>query len=260
MDSRKLLSACLSASASAGAVLKARFRKKLNIMAKPGAGLVTDADLLAQKRAIQKLWPFRHEWNLIAEEEATQAWPAFDAAKPGTFFLDPLDGTTNFVHGFPMFCVSLGCSWKGDLLFGIVRNPVLDELYIAQRGNGATLNGKSIHVSKTPVLKDALLTTGFGYSTELRDAVLAFERASLQARAIRRPGSAALDLAYTACGVFDGYWERDLKPWDIMAGILLVEEAGGTVTDLTGAKIRPTTPDVLATNGPLQQELLSLVR
>jgi myo-inositol-1(or 4)-monophosphatase len=137
---------------------------------------------------------------------------------------------------------------------------VLGELYIAQRGNGATLNGKSIHVSKTPALKDALLTTGFGYSTQIRDAVLAFERASLASRAIRRPGSAALDLAYTASGVFDGYWERDLKPWDIMAGILLVQEAGGTVTDLTGAKMTATTPDVAATNGPLHQELLSLVR
>lgn len=259
MDTNKILRACLAASDAAARVLQSRFRKKLKIATKPGAGLVTDADLLAQKQAIQTLWPLRQEWNMVAEEEITQAWPAFDPGKPGTFFLDPLDGTTNFVHGFPMFCVSLGASWETELRVGIVKNPILKDTYVAARGRGTSRNGKKVRVSKTPRLPEALLTTGFGYSADLHDAVLAFERASLRSRAIRRPGSAALDLAYTAAGVFDGYWERDLNPWDIMAGVLLVLEAGGTVTDLTNRPVTAASRDLIATNGSLHAELLGLV-
>ena len=173
--------------------------------------------------------------------------------------MDPLDGTTNYVHKFPMFCVSIAAEWKNQVVVGVIYHPILKDTYVAVRGKGAYLNGKRIKVSQTKRLTDSLLTTGFTYrkDTWLHREMRAFEGLSKIARAVRRPGSAALDLAYTARGVFDGFWERNLSSWDVAAGSLIVLEAGGSVTNFRGQTFDPEQRDIVASNQHLHPELLS---
>lgn len=243
---------CVEAAQASGQVLSRRFGRKIKVAEKPGAGLVTQADLESEEAALRVLGRRCPEFGILTEES-----PAIPSRGEGRFILDPLDGTTNFVHGFPMFCVSLAAEWEGELVVGVIVHPILGETYLAIRGRGATLNGKRIRVSRTARLRDTLLTTGFTYQKErhLRTEMDSFERLSGIARAIRRPGSAALDLAYTARGVFDGFWERNLSPWDVAAGGLLVMEAGGRVTDFRGKAFGVEDRAILATNGRLHAEL-----
>jgi myo-inositol-1(or 4)-monophosphatase len=247
----------VEAAEAAGAVLARHFGRKLDIREKPGAGLVTNADLAAEQAALRVLRRRFPEFGILTEES-----PPEHSASPGRFILDPLDGTTNFVHRFPMFCVSLAAEWAGQVVVGVIYHPILRETYLAIRGRGATVNGKTLRVSKTRVLSNSLLTTGFTYRKEemLRAEMHSFARLSSVARAIRRPGSAALDLAYTARGVFDGFWERNLSPWDVAAGALLVEEAGGRVTDFHGKPFRVDADEILASNGPLHSALGRIIR
>ena len=165
--------------------------------------------------------------------------------------------TTNFVHRFPMFCTTIALQYGKEVVVGVTYHPILDELYTAIRGKGAFLNGKRMKVSSTRKMKDALLSTGFAYSARdlLSTEMGSFEKISRAARAVRRPGSAALDLAYTARGVFDGFWERHLSPWDVAAGSLLVQEAGGRVTDFTGGRFDPHGMEILASNGGLHAQI-----
>lgn len=182
------------------------------------------------------------------------------------WYIDPLDGTTNFAHGFPHFCVSMGLEHRpaglavdhdGPIIAGIVYDPMRDEMFTAERGAGATLNGNPIHVSSVPELGEALVATGFPSRKRNQNPNIHFyQEFTLRSHGVRRAGSAALDLAYTACGRFDAYWEFNLNPWDTAAGFLLVEEAGGMVTGFDGAYRRLDSKEVLASNQHIHHELL----
>lgn len=254
----QLLRTAVRAATAAGGVLKARFGSRLNIREKPGAGLVTEVDVRAEKAALTILRKPFPGFGVLTEESAEQPSRGPIEAR---WILDPLDGTTNYIHGFPMFCVSLALEWEGQLQLGVIYQPILRDLYVAVRGRGAKLNGRKLKVSTRAKLSDSLLTTGFTYRKDawLQREMEAFERLSAVARAIRRPGSAALDLAYTARGVFDGFWERRLSPWDWAAGALMVEEAGGKVTDFSDQKMRIGSVEILASNRVLHSDLLAAV-
>lgn len=246
----------VDAAQAAGRVLAKHFGKKLNIREKPGAGLVTNADLEAEDAALKVLRKRFPNFGILTEES-----PAEMGRDEGRWILDPLDGTTNFVHRFPMFCVSLAAEWSGQTVVGVVYHPIFKETYLAIRGKGASVNGVKMKVSTASRLSESLLTTGFTYrkTESLHQEMEAFERLSGISRAIRRPGSAALDLAYTARGVFDGFWERKLSPWDVAAGSLLVQEAGGWVTDFRGHEFRSEFKEILAANPKLHPQLLQSV-
>lgn len=255
-SSAKMLEVSQDAARAAGRVLLKYFGKKIQVREKQGAGLVTQADLEAENAALAVLRRGLPDFGVLSEEAGI-----LPAKNSGRFIIDPLDGTTNFVHGFPMFCVSIAAEWDGELKAGVIYHPVLDETYTAIKSKGAKLDGKKIQVSKTKLIENSLLTTGFTYRKDdwLRKEMRAFEELSRQTRALRRPGSAALDLAYTARGVFDGFWERRLSPWDVAAGALLVEEAGGKVTDFQGKKFKVDAGELLASNANLHARLLSVI-
>lgn len=242
----------------AGAILRRHYhRRPLRIRKKPGAGVVTDADHAAEAyllRAIRRKFP---GCSIITEESGE-----FHASDDLVWYIDPLDGTTNFAHGFPWFCVSIGVWRAGEPHAGAIYQPLTDELFFAERGRGAWLNGRRITVSSERRLGDALLGTGFYYyrGDALRREIATFQAVSQAARAIRRPGSAALDLAFVAAGRYDGFWERGLSSWDVAAGIVLVQEAGGKVTDYAGAPATPFGGECVATNGALHQPLLDCIR
>lgn len=258
-----LSKASIKAAKASGKVLRhyyERFAKNpLNVREKIGAGLVTNADLEAEHAAVKILQAATPTFGYLTEEGTVDP-----GDKSARWILDPLDGTTNFVHNFPMFCVSLALEIQGRIEIGVIYHPILDELYFASRGKGAFINNERMQVSKTTRPEDALLSTGFTYAGRKNNVISeemhAFEELTRVARAIRRPGSAALDLAYTARGVFDGFWERGLSPWDVAAGSLIVEEAGGRVTDFLGKPYRLDAPGILATNGKLHREILDCLK
>ncbi len=240
--------------------------KKLNVREKKGAGLVTEADFHSEKAALSLLKKIEPSFELLTEETAPDYEPGH--RPPGRWIIDPLDGTTNFVHGFGMFSVSIACEVEGKIECGVVYHPWVNELYFAKRGHGCFLMSPRLEtkktrleVSRTQKMKDSLLTTGFTYRKDqgLRAEMVAFEELSRVARAIRRPGSAALDLALTARGVFDGFWERRLSPWDVAAGSLLVSEAGGRVSDFSGKPFEIDSDQLLASNGLLHRQLLRAI-
>ena len=243
----------IEAADQAGKVLKRHFRKKLTIKEKPGEGCVSNADLESQEVVVKYLRKKTPHFGFLTEEA-----PAENPEALGQWILDPLDGTTNYIRGFPHFCVSLAATWRSELYIGVIYHPLLNEAYWAIRGKGAYRNQKPISVSNTPSLSQAFLSTGFSYQKKLllREVPL-FQKASELAMAVRRSGSAALDLAYTACGIFDGYWERNLRPWDTAAGALLVQEAKGHCTDFQGRPFDPIhSSSLLVSNGHLHQFLI----
>ncbi len=254
-----LLSPAIRAALAAGKVLMKYHERVPEVRSKGSAGLVTQADLEAEAAAMKVLRRARPDFGFLAEETATDS---SQSSAEGRWIIDPLDGTTNFVHGFPMFCVSIGVQWQGELAAGVIYHPVLKDLYTATRGGGAWLNKRRrLRVSKTPRLSDALLTTGFTYRKNewLKKEMEAFERLSEIARAVRRPGSAALDLAYVARGVFDGFWERRLSPWDVAAGVLLVREAGGEVSNFKGGPFDLEDPELIASNAALHLPMRQVI-
>jgi myo-inositol-1(or 4)-monophosphatase len=253
---KQIETAAIAGALAAGKVLRKHFQKPLTIREKANSSLVTNADVEAEEVCIQLLLKKFPDFGVIAEESDPRATQG-----EGRWIIDPLDGTTNFVHRFPMFCVSIGAEWDGKIVAGVIYHPILREMLVAVRGKGAKLNGKPVFVSKTQKLNNALLTTGFTYQKQvlLHREMGAFERLSTIARAVRRPGSAALDLAYTGRGVFDGFWERNLSPWDVAAGSLIVEEAGGKVTDFQGNPFSVYKREIVASNGLLHDSLLQTI-
>ena len=242
---------------AAGKVLLEHYGKTHRVEWKPGAGIVTEADKRAEGVLLKKIFRKFPKSSIITEEsgeyrgEGSLCW-----------VLDPLDGTSNYAHGFPMFCVSIGLYEDGEAKAAVIYSPVLKEMFYAERGRGAYLNGRPIRVSKTKTVKEALLGTGFYYSTGaiLRQEMKIFFRMNEAALAVRRPGSAALDLAFVACGRYDGFWERGLSPWDVAAGFLIVKEAGGMFTDYRGKKTDMFGKEVVASNGRIHKPLVSLMR
>ena len=243
----------------AGALLMGYFAGHVTIEYKGDVDLVTEADRAAEKMIVERLrsrWP---EHGIVGEEGARSA-PGADYR----WYVDPLDGTTNFAHGYPVFCVSIGLVRNAtvekdeQLEVGVLYDPTRDEMFSAQRGQGATLNGKPIHVSKTKTLAESILGTGFpSHKRHKNPNIHFYHQITLRSHGLRRAGSAALDLANVACGRYDGFWEFNLNPWDTAAGALLVQEAGGLVTRFDGAPFRLDSREVLATNGLIHQELIT---
>lgn len=241
----------------AGGVLMRYFHKKHRIIYKPNAGIVTEADKAAENLLLKKIFRKFPKSSIITEESGNH-----EGGSELLWVIDPLDGTTNYAHGFPWFCVSIGLYEEGNARGGIVYNPFHREMFYAEKGKGALLNGKRIRVSQTKALKDSVLGTGFYYSQgeDLREEMRIFSRMNEVALGVRRPGSAALDLAQVAAGRYDGFWERRLSPWDVAAGFLIVEEAGGQLSDYSG---KPTTifgRECVASNGRVHALVIREIR
>ena len=222
--------------------------------------LVTEADLASEELIIERIRSHYPQHGILAEEsgEAVQVGPDRSEWK---WIIDPLDGTTNYAHGYPCFCVSIAVEHAGVIAIGVIYDPLRDEMFAAERGQGATLNDRRIRVSAVDDLNRAMLCTGFPYNVRERpDFARDFTNFTMEAQAVRRDGSAALDLAYVACGRFDGFWEDGLNPWDVAAGVLLIEEAGGRVTNFRNEPLDIYTGKVLASNGLVHGAMLRLLR
>ena len=230
------------------------FKRRVAIEYKGEADLVTEADRACERLLIKRMharWP---EHQIVAEEGSRH-----DSASDFRWYVDPLDGTTNFAHGFPVFCISLGLEHKGELVAGVIYDPTRDEMFQAEKGSGAFLNGERIHVSKTAKVGESILGTGFPSKKRHQNPnILFYHVLTLRSHGVRRPGSAALDLANTACGRYDGYWVFNLNSWDTAAGVLLVREAGGRVSNFSGGKFDIASREVMATNGLIHEELLKI--
>lgn len=229
------------------------FRQHVKVEYKGEVDLVTIADRQSEAlilRRIRALWP---EHDMIGEEGAR-----VESGSDYRWYVDPLDGTTNFAHGFPVFCVSLALERQGKRIAGVVYDPTRDELFTAERGSGAYLNGEKIRVSRVTSLAECLLATGFpSHKRHQNPNIFFYHQITLHTHGVRRAGSAALDLCSVACGRFDGFWEFNLNPWDTAAGVLLVEEAGGIVSDFKGAPFRIDSRETLASNGLVHEALLA---
>jgi myo-inositol-1(or 4)-monophosphatase len=244
----------------AGALLRKFYEKGVAAEYKGDVDIVTEADRASEQMIREKLKAAFPTHGIYGEEgtrdqlESEYRW-----------YVDPLDGTTNFAHGFPAFCVILGLEHRpaglaadadGEMIAGVIYDPLRNEMFTAERGKGAFLNGRAIHVSKTKTLQESLTATGFpSQKRHSSPNVHFYQQITLRSHGIRRAGSAGLDLAYVACGRLDGFWEFNLNPWDTSAGVLLVEEAGGTVTHFDGGKFTLDSREVLATNGLILGEL-----
>jgi len=251
-----------AAVAEAGALLHARWRKTKRIEYKGAVDLVTETDREAEALVVARLRRAFPDHRIVAEEDSVGAALHAPPAVAYVWYLDPLDGTTNFAHAYPQFCVSLGLSRGPTPLLGIVYDPIRDETFFATRGAGATLNGKPIRVSPTADLGRALIATGFPYDRRERaDFYLGFVADFLKrALDVRRGGSAALDLCYVACGRFDAFWEWKLRPWDTAAAALIIHEARGTISDFRGKPFDVYGEQTLASNGHLHPAMIRILR
>jgi len=249
----------------AGARLREFFTQGVETEYKGDVDIVTVADRTVEKLIRTRLAEAFPDHGVYGEEGTRDRME-------GAFrwYVDPLDGTTNFAHGFPQFCVSLGLEQRpadlqpgqdGTLVAGVIYDPMRDELYTAERGHGAWLNGKPMHVSRTPDLAESLVATGFpSRKRHASPNIHFYHEFTLRSHGVRRAGSAALDLAYVAAGRLEAFWEFNLNPWDTAAGILLVEEAGGRVTDFAGEQFQLNSNEVLASNGRIHDELVGLFK
>lgn len=248
-------SIAIRAALRSGRFIKNSVGKIEKISYKGRDNIVTDVDKKAEAMIIGEILAAFPDHSVLSEESAPRS-----GSSACRWIVDPLDGTTNFAHAFPFFCVSIALEVGGVMRLGVVYDPMREELFVAERGRGARLNGRKIHVSKTAKLIDSLLATGFSYGAKRKDRNIAnFRRLLTRTLAIRRAGSAALDLCYVACGRFDGFWEMDLHPWDSAAGMLIVTEAGGRVTKFDGSPYSPYDKDILATNSSIHRQVSRLL-
>jgi len=251
------------AALAAGAVLRQNYYQPHQITMKGVIDPVTESDFQAQEMIIALLRQSFPGHGFLAEENVAQApSPVPTEAAPYRWIIDPLDGTVNFAHGYPAFCVSIAFEAAGRLEYGVIYDPLRDELFEARRGQGACLNGRPIKVSTIDRLDRALLATGFPYDIRerLAETLGRMERILGQVQGLRRGGSAALDMCYVACGRFDGFYEENLKPWDTAAGLLLIEEAGGRLTTFDGGEYDICSPNIVASNGRLHKKILECVQ
>jgi myo-inositol-1(or 4)-monophosphatase len=250
------LAAAIEAALAGGEVIRRHYGGKLQISFKGELNLVTEADTESERTIVSILRKRVPDVAVLAEEGGEKAGTA-----DRRFIVDPLDGTTNFAHGYPFFSVSIGFEAEGEVRAGVVYDPTREELFVAEKGQGAFLNGTRIRVSKARELRRALLVTGFPYDLreDLTGNLRLFTRFMGEARAIRRDGSAALDLCYVAAGRVDGFWEEKLGPWDTAAGSVVVTEAGGEVSDFSGGAFSCYGNEVLASNHILHQPMLRIL-
>ena len=255
-----MLDFAIQTARDAGRILAERFGRKIVITNKSEIDLVTESDLASERLIIDRIKTYYPRHAILAEESGSTEPADRDRQSDWRWIIDPLDGTTNYAHGYPCFCVSIGLECKGRLELGVVYDPIRDEIFTAERGQGAALNGRRIRVSPTPNLASALLCTGFPYDVRERgEFARHFANFIMHAQGVRRDGAAALDLAYVAAGRFDGFWEEGLKPWDVAAGALLIEEAGGRVSNYVGGALDIFTPPVLASNGLVHEEMMRVL-
>jgi myo-inositol-1(or 4)-monophosphatase len=240
------------AAAEAGVgVLLDHYNRKLNIEYKGETDPVTQADKNSQKAIIKVIKDIFPDHGILAEEDGVK-----ETNKNYCWIIDPLDGTVNFVHGISMFCISIGLKHKDEIIAGVIYSPVMREVFIAEKGKGAWLNGKKIEVSKNQDIIKSLAATGFPYyfRKDSKRVMKNFCNIAREAQGVRRLGAAALDLAYVACGRFDFFWEEGLKPWDIAAGVLMIKEAGGKISDYRGDNNSLHSGTVLAANSQIMHK------
>jgi myo-inositol-1(or 4)-monophosphatase len=250
------LEAAKRAASEAGDLLRGHYSRAGEVFFKSEINLVTEADTASQDLIHGRLSKTFPGYDFLAEEGLERL-----SGAEYRWVFDPLDGTTNFAHRLPVFSVSIGLERRGILVCGVVLNPMSGEMFWAERGGGAFLDGRPVRISGVSELGKSLVATGFPYDVRsTRTNVSAHDRFLLRAQAVRRCGSAALDLCYVACGRFDGFWEYKLSPWDTAAGALIVEEAGGTVTDFQGRPANIYHPEVLASNGLIHEAMLEVLR
>jgi myo-inositol-1(or 4)-monophosphatase len=253
------LQAAIEIAREAGQILREEFSRPAKISYKGDeVDLVTQADKRSEAAIVARITKL-FSGHAIAAEEGTGG--ESNATSAYRWHVDPLDGTTNFAHGYPCFCVSLALAHQDVLMAGVVYNPISEELFTAARGQGATLNGKGIRVSQIVTLSTSLLCTGFpAHNRKASPNLRYYGNFTMHSHGVRRDGSAALDLASVACGRFEGFWEFGLKAWDTAAGVLLVEEAGGKVTDFEGLPYRIGGPVILATNSLIHEQMCEAAR
>ena len=248
----------IEAATRAGKLLRAESGKRRQVAFKGSpTNLVTEMDSRAEALIIEALQAAFPTHAILSEERGSVG-----AASPYRWIIDPLDGTTNYAHGFPVYAVSIALEVEGKVVLGVAYDPTLDECFVTERGQGAFLNGDQLHVSATATLNESLLATGSPYNIrETKDNNLAeYAAFSLRCQGVRRLGSAVLDLSYVAAGRLDGFWELRLGPWDVAAGALMVEEAGGRVTDVEGGPFSIDKPEIVASNALIHEEMVELLR
>lgn len=256
MTDHELLHHATSAALKAGELLRSGFGTTMERHSKSGRhNLVTEYDIRSETLIIEQLRAISPESCFLGEEGGAQGEGSLQ------WVIDPLDGTVNFAHGIPIFCVSIAAVRDGAIVCGVIHHPLLNETFTVARGAGAFLNGKRLHVSETAVFDDCILVTGFPYNVieNPSNCIQQFEKMLSRGVPIRRLGSAALDLAYLAAGRFDGYWEVALHPWDMAAGVLMVSEAGGRVTHYGGEQFVLRNDSIIATNGLIHAELVAIL-
>ena len=254
-----MLQVAIEAALEAGKFLKMNVGKIRHIERKSGqvTNLVTEIDKKSEQLVIEKIKQHFPHHDFLGEESGSA-----EVKSEYRWIIDPLDGTVNYTHALPIYCVSIGLEYKGEIVLGVVYDPSLDELFTAEKGKGAWLNKKRIAVSKTEKLIESLLVTGFPYDVNEHPepAVTHFRNFLKEGQAIRRLGSAALDLCYVASGRFDGFWEGMIHSWDVAAGALIVLEAGGRWTDLRGFPATVYKEEILATNGLIHEQMVGVLK
>ena len=254
---KQMMGIAINAARAAGKILKENFGKCLKIDFKGEIDLVTDIDRMSEETIIEIIRDEYPDHQILAEESEGQK-----GTSSYKWIIDPLDGTTNYAHGYPCFSISIALEEDGDILLGVIYNPIHEELFTAERGKGSFLNRRKIKVSSADMLTYSMLATGFPY--DLRESqnnnLKHFNNFIIRSQAIRRAGSAALDLCYVAMGRFDGFWEPKLSPWDVAAGSLIVKEAEGMVTDFEGGKFDIYSKEILATNGRIHNEMVDVLK
>jgi myo-inositol-1(or 4)-monophosphatase len=247
----QFLDAAVEAALEAGGILRSEFGQPVKVSHKGVLDLVTEADRHSERAIVRRLLKRFPEDVVLSEEGGRQ-----EGNTPRRWIVDPLDGTTNFVHGYPCFAVSIALEEAGELLVGVIYQPITEELFIGSKGEGAFLNEKRIHVSGIEHLSAGLIATGFPSLKRTPSPNINYYRNFwLSSQAVRRDGSSTLDLASVACGRFDGFWEFGLHPWDTAAGVLLVREAGGVVSDFSGQPYYPGDYEILVSNGHIHSEM-----
>lgn len=253
-----VLRIAVDAALAAGRIQRERSDRIGKISYKGEIDLVTEVDLLCEKEIIRRIQEHFPDHNIFAEESGLSK----NGSVGNQWIIDPLDGTVNYAHGYPCYCVSIALESDGEVVLGVVYNPCLDELFVGEKGKGATMNAKPISVSPISDLKRSLLVTGFAYDVAKtdNDNLVHFGNFVKECQAVRRPGSAAIDLVYTAMGRFEGFWELKLHSWDMAAGQLIVREAGGKVTLFDGGVFSIYDREILATNGLVHEAMIDVLK
>jgi myo-inositol-1(or 4)-monophosphatase len=252
-----MLNFAMETARDAGRILLEKFGTDIGVHKKGDINLVTEADLASEALIVERIRSHFPKHSILAEESGKAV---VDDSTTYKWIIDPLDGTTNYAHGYPCFAVTIALEHESEIVVGVTYDPTRDEMFSAERGRGASLNNKPIRVSDTDDIGDALLVTGFPYDFKSKPHFGKHMNDFLyHARGVRRDGSAAIDMAYVAAGRFDGFWEEGLNPWDMAAGVLLIEEAGGFVTGYDNSKFSIYSPPILASNGRIHAQMAAIL-